>query len=543
MLYNYSWLEEGIGNSMFGKMNLKGKLVSAFAMMGVIVLVVGLVGWSGNNRLSEHINSLANNSLPSVMGLWKINEGQTQVQSSERALLNPILNLEKRRVELGRIAEAWQQINEGFKQYESAPQTEPEKVMYKNFIRHWKEWEKDHEDFMEVYKKFAEINIFDPAAKLTELASRGKQNSPDLAAAKSADALLDRLSDLAANEERASFDAATESIMGIIQYNQEFGTAAKSAAEKDVIQTTFWVVLGMIIGPVTAIILGAFLSKAIAQPLDKAIGSIINAIVSSAAEIASTVEQQERIAAEQASSVRETTSTMEELSASSQATVQQSEEAVAGARQALSLTEGGTKAVRLTMRGMSELQQKVGAIASSSGRLSEQASQIGNFSATVSELASKTHMLALNAAVEAVRAGEYGKGFAVVAAEIRKLADESQKSAEKIKALVAEIQTAIDLTVAATQEGTKTVQQGVKIAQKTAEAFRGVAAANNQVVVNNQQIALSAQQQAVAIDQVVSAMNVLNVGAQQTASGITQTRVGTEKLNEAALHLKRLGIG
>ena len=49
-------------------------------------------------------------------------------------------------------------------------------------------------------------------------------------------------------------------------------------------------------------------------------------------------------------------------------------------------------------------------------------------------------MLALKAAVEAARAGEQGKGFGVVAGEIRKLADESKKSAQKINDLATDIQ-------------------------------------------------------------------------------------------------------
>ena len=172
--------------------------------------------------------------------------------------------------------------------------------------------------------------------------------------------------------------------------------------------------------------------------------------------------------------------------------------------------------------------------------MSEQTNQIGNISALVSDLASQTNMLALNAAVEAVRAGEHGKGFAVVASEIRKLADESRKSAERINALVADIQTAFNSTVMATEEGTKTVKSGVEIARETADAFSGVSDSVNNVVVNNQQISLNVKQQAIAVRQVVDAMNSLNTAAKETASGLSQTKVGIQKLNEAALELKSL---
>ncbi|MBW4682676.1 MAG: MCP four helix bundle domain-containing protein [Microcoleus vaginatus WJT46-NPBG5] len=523
-------------------MNLQSRLIAAFLMMGLLVLVVAGIGWNGNSRLSEHINTIGNNSLPSVMGLWKINEGQTQVQSSERALLNTLLIQEKRQIELSRIKEAWQQIEEGFQQYTSSPQTDSEKVTYKKFLQDWAKWKQNHEEFMRLYQEFARIGILDPSNRMAELVSQRKQNSPEMARSQTADALLDKLSDFAANEERTSFDVATEGVMNIIKYNEEFGEAAKKVAQRDVAQTNFLIILGMVLGPLTAIVLGIILSMAIAKPLDKAISGIINMIVSSSTEIAATVEQQERVASEQAALVNQTSTTMEELKASSRTAAEQAGAAAASAQQALNLSQGGTQAVKLTLKGMATLQEKVAAIAASITRLSDQANQIRSISGTVSDLGSKTNMLALNAAVEAVRAGEHGKGFAVVAAEIRKLADESQKSAEKINGLVKDIQVAINSTVIVTEEGTKTVTQGVKIAQKTANAFKGVAFAIDQVVINNQQIALSAGQQAVAIQQVVSAMNVINTGSQQTASGITQTKVGTQKLNEAAHNLKGLGV-
>lgn len=261
-------------------------------------------------------------------------------------------------------------------------------------------------------------------------------------------------------------------------------------------------------------------------------------IVSSASEIATSVEQQERSSSQQAASVSETSITMDELGASSRQSAEQAEAAAAGAQQALALAEGGTRAVERSLDGMGDLREKVDAIADQILRLSAQTNQIGGISSLVSDLANQTNMLALNAAVEAVRAGEHGKGFAVVSGEIRKLADQSKKSAEKINALVADIQTAINSTVMVTDEGTKTVEEGVKIAEETADAFAGVAEAVNNVVLNSQQISLNVKQQAVAIQQVVSAMNSLNTGAQETAHGITQIKVGTHQLNESALQLK-----
>jgi methyl-accepting chemotaxis protein len=295
-----------------------------------------------------------------------------------------------------------------------------------------------------------------------------------------------------------------------------------------------------VVGTATGIVLGILILIFISREVIKPIDWVAAQIGSSSSEILSTVEEQERTARNQAAAANQTNATMDELAASSRQCAEQAETAAREARAALSLSEGGTRAVDRTLQGMEIIQDKVAAIATNIRRLSEQTNQIGEISSLVSNLANQTNMLALNAAVEAVRAGEQGKGLGVVSGEIRKLADQSKGSAKKINVLVNEIQKAIDETVSATEAGTKTVAENVGIAEETARAFSGVTSSVNNIVTSSQQISLNVKQQATAIQQVLIAMNDLNRASQETASGITQVKEETHRLNDAAVQLRSI---
>ena len=102
--------------------------------------------------------------------------------------------------------------------------------------------------------------------------------------------------------------------------------------------------------------------------------------------------------------------------------------------------------------------------------MNESTKQINAISETIAEITAQTNLLSLNASIESARAGEAGKGFAVVAEEIRKLAEESQRSTEEIKAIIASIQkkseTAVEsirLTEAVVNEQDSAVRQTQQI--------------------------------------------------------------------------------
>jgi methyl-accepting chemotaxis protein len=58
------------------------------------------------------------------------------------------------------------------------------------------------------------------------------------------------------------------------------------------------------------------------------------------------------------------------------------------------------------------------------------------------------------------------------------------------------------------------------------------------VFLNTQQIAQSSKHQAVTVQQVVAAMNAINLGAKETATGIIQVKDATKELNKAAEKLE-----
>jgi methyl-accepting chemotaxis protein len=295
---------------------------------------------------------------------------------------------------------------------------------------------------------------------------------------------------------------------------------------------------GLIICIGAGLFVSYYVANYIARLIIGPITDAAKAVASSSAGIADTVEKQERSVLDQTNSVNETTSIIEELGIFALQSAEQAESAAGGAKQALSLAEGGTQTVGRTIEGISGLRDQVTAIANQIIRLSEQTAQISTVSDLVADLANQTNMLALNAGVEAARAGEQGKGFAVVAGEVRKLADQSKKSAERINSLVNEVQAAINSTVMVTDEGTKKATVGIELAEETGDVFAGIADSVNQVFLNTQQISQSAKQQAVSVQQVVAAMNVINLGAKETAAGITQVKDATNNLNRAAENLE-----
>ncbi|MEA5470836.1 methyl-accepting chemotaxis protein [Spirulina sp. 06S082] len=276
------------------------------------------------------------------------------------------------------------------------------------------------------------------------------------------------------------------------------------------------------------------------QQLSNLIKQLSDRVVTACHEILTTTIGQERISTDQSTSTNQTKVIMDDLGIVSRQSEEQAQSSLISAQKALEMTESGNRSVEENIFKMSEVREKVDAIAKQIATLNQKTNEIGKISQLVSEIANQTNLLALNASVEAVHAGEHGKGFSVVAVEIRKLADQSKESADRINGIVTNINKEINIVVRVVKEGDRTVEEGVKIARSTDLAFSEVKNAVNDVVLNNQQIAMNVRQQVEAIRVAIDAVDAIDRGVRETATGASQTRQETEKLNQTAIDLKQI---
>ncbi|MEN6411415.1 MAG: PrpR N-terminal domain-containing protein [Veillonellales bacterium] len=92
----------------------------------------------------------------------------------------------------------------------------------------------------------------------------------------------------------------------------------------------------------------------------------------------------------------------------------------------------------------------------------------------ISRVAQQSNLLGLNAAIEAARAGELGRGFSVVAEEVRKLANESNESAKKIKDILDNLESCVTKVVSDIAQSNVITQEQAKATQSIAQMLEGL---------------------------------------------------------------------
>lgn len=194
--------------------------------------------------------------------------------------------------------------------------------------------------------------------------------------------------------------------------------------------------------------------------------------------------------------------------------------------------EIGSKSVNKMLDQMKFIDKSVDSAGNGLQTLVTSTAEISDISSLITTISEQTNLLALNAAIEAARAGEQGKGFAVVAEEVRKLADETNKSANHIQSVVATIQNESIETVNNIKVVQENVSSGIVLSQEATGNF-------NEILNLVEQVTSQIQEVAAATQQLTSGVEVIQHTVHTLAAGTKETSANTEavaKSSEEQLH-------
>jgi methyl-accepting chemotaxis protein len=306
--------------------------------------------------------------------------------------------------------------------------------------------------------------------------------------------------------------------------------------DEDTAMARILIIGGAILAAILALVIGFWISAAVS----KQIGSAVQSVQSSSAELQAAANQQASSSAEQATAMNEIATTISELLATSRQIAESAQRVSQIATQTATSARGGESAVTKTNEAAIAVRKQVDQIVTHMLELGKRSQQLGSVLDLVGELAEQTNILAINASIEAAGAGDTGRRFGVVADEIRKLADRVGASTKEIRVLIEDVRGSVNTTVMATETGSKGVDAVIVQMGETASQFKGIASLVGTTTDAAREIELSTKQQATAIEQVNQAISNVAQAARETESSATQTLQTSGRLTELSNELARI---
>ncbi len=520
----------------FANMKTGTKLISSFAVLAVIVAVVGFFGLMNLGKINDSLDDMYKNQLVAVQSLEKIN---SEVQEARFDLRKIYMSEKSERVKVK--DDGLEALDEAEKFLQTFEQTE----LTEGSSNELPFLKKALAEYRNIYVLTAQEGINDNLEKM-----KGMIETDVIAARKTLTGSLDKL----------------------IKVNTDEAIKAKNDG-RDLYTRSRNLTLGVIIGALLlSVLMGFVISRAISNPLKKVmvivgdvaggdlsrtsdiktkdeigqlaqavdsmvlnLRGIVGSILSNAQNVAASAQQisasSEEIAggsANQAEAAQTISELFKELSAAIHSVAANTEQTSELAEESIRLAMEGRDVIQSSMTSME-------AVSTQMAKLEDDSHKIGEILDVIEDIADQTNLLALNAAIEAARAGDQGRGFAVVADEVRKLAERSRDATKQITGIIRIMQDN-------TRQSVATVQESGNFSKQSGNSFHHISKMVNDAGAKISEIAAASEEQAAQSANVLNAVENISAATEEGAAASQEMAATAQSLSLLADELQKAVI-
>ncbi|RMN64017.1 Methyl-accepting chemotaxis protein [Pseudomonas syringae] len=527
-------------------MNIAPRAFLGFAMIGTLMLILGVFALSQMSKIRSATEVLADSNVPSIKSLDRFAEVSIRLRVlSYRLLVNRDPETQQKTIEL--MAMRNKQITDAQAVYEKLISGPDERNLYSQYVQLLSQY-RQLEDRLKTLTRSNNID------ELQGLLNNEMVNNSD-----QMNVVLRKLVDI----NTAQLNAVKE--QASVEYDSAFNMVIGLLIAATLLTIVFaWMLIKSITTPIATALLAAEtiaqgnLTKPISidgsdeagrlllamKTMQDKLRDTLQGISGSATQLASAAEELNAVTDE---SARGLVQQNDEIEQAATAVNQMTSAVEEVARNATSTSQASRSAATSAGDGRDLVQETVSAIERMSGdvqgtaeliiSLANESRDIGKVLDVIRGLADQTNLLALNAAIEAARAGEAGRGFAVVADEVRALAHRTQQSTSEIECMISSIQTGTEQAVSSMRNSTERAESTLNIAKGAGQALNTINSAVEEINERNMVIASAAEEQAqVAREVDRNLVNIRDLSAQST-NGANQTSAASTELSRLAIDL------
>ncbi len=458
--------------------------ITSFSLI-LLVIVAGLIGWTGIHKLNENTAALSDHSVAGLSKGARLRSAILDLRGTSFSAGLPTFGSAEQTRNLAHVEELESKISSAYTELLSDANSS---VQERSLLESSK---------LQTGELAAALSQF------RQLATKGQAKEAG---------------DFWIREGVAKWAGAKAAIDEVMEYRQKaaLDTAAASQSTASFYSTLTWTLLPFSV--LAGLILNYFVVRGINRSLNASTQEIRTSTeqVSSASnQVASASEHLAQGSSQQAATLQETSASGQQITAMTQRNAENS-------RTAAGLM---TEVDGRVLQANKKLEQMV----ASMGAITDSSERIAKIIKVIDEIAFQTNILALNAAVEAARAGEAGMGFAVVADEVRNLAQRCAQAAKDTTVLI--------------EESVLNARTGSTRLGEVAEVIHGITESASRVKVLVDEVSHGGVEQARGIDQISRALVQMEHTTQQAAANAEESASASQQLKAQAASMENIVLG